>query len=115
MSNNHCLSEYQDIRIPGYYDIKQVQDIVITESGYHRIYQGITIVICGYQRIYLGIRMVIGISGYQGIRLSGIRVSGYQGIRVFWYSVLTAMKLMSHESVPSVPFTPSVSILLSSF
>ena len=84
MSNNHCLSEYQDIRISGHYDIKQVQDIVITESGYHRIYQGINIVIYGYQRIYLSIRMVIGISGsgYKAIRHQGIRVSGYQGAQV---------------------------------
>ena len=81
MSNNHCLSEYQDIRISGHYDIKQVQDIVITESGYHRIYQGINIVIYGYQRIYLGIRMVIGLSGsgYTAIRHEGIRVSGCSG------------------------------------
>ena len=81
MSNNHCLciSEYQDIKISGHYNIKQVQDIVITKSGYHRIYQGINIVIYGYQRFYLGIRMVIGISGNQGIRLSGIRVPGCSG------------------------------------
>ena len=93
---------------------------MITESGYQRIYQGINIVIYGYQRIYQGIRMVIGISGsgYKVIRHQGIRVSGYQGIRVFRYCVHTAMKLMSPASVPSVPvpsvpFTPSVSILLS--
>ena len=55
---------YQNMRMPGHYDIKQVQDIMITESGYQGIYQGINnvIIIYGYQRIYQGIRMVFGIS-----------------------------------------------------
>ena len=55
---------YQNIRIAGHYNIKQVQDIMITESGYQGIYQGIknVIIIYGYQRIYQGIRMVFGIS-----------------------------------------------------
>ena len=60
---------YQNIRISGHYDIKQDEDIMITESGYQRIYQGITIVIYGYQLIYLGIRMIIGISGLIRIRV----------------------------------------------
>lgn len=55
---------YQNMRISGHYDIKQVLDIMITESGYQGIYQGINnvIIIYGYQRIYQGIRMVFGIS-----------------------------------------------------
>ena len=55
---------YQNIRIAGHYNAKQVQDIMITESGYQGIYQGINnvIIIYGYQRIYQGIRMVFGIS-----------------------------------------------------
>ena len=57
---------YQNMRISGHYDIKQLPDIMITESGYQGIYmyQGINnvIIIYGYQRIYQGIRMVFGIS-----------------------------------------------------
>ena len=63
---------YQNMRISGHYDIKQVPDIMITVSGYQGIYQGINnvIIIYGYQRIYQGIRMVFGISwsGYEAIR-----------------------------------------------
>ena len=69
---------YQNMRISGHYDIKQVPDIMITESGYQGIYQGINIVIYGYQ---VSIRVSGWCLGYhdQGIRLSGIRVSGCSG------------------------------------
>ena len=36
---------YQNMRISGHYDIKQLPDIMITESGYQGIYQGINNVI----------------------------------------------------------------------
>ena len=113
---------YQNIRIAGHYNIKQVQDIMITESGY----QGY---LSGYQHRYLWVSLKY-LTGYRDgaydimIRVWGYQASWYQGVQVkcpychetesfnWWACICTIYTIFT---ICTIKITPSVSILLSSF